>query len=1363
MPPEPGDDLVFINGIGWGRGATNNFPSNTVFGSITALKYNFHFFGEALYGNPILLNAGIATSRSVTNLLNCELGIGLNANQTFEANAALRFGGVLDLRGHTLTLAGPEEITMYGRIVGSGAIIKTGTNYVWAFGSNTYSGVTHIREGRYQVYHAGLGDILSGTMVDAGAELYVIAQNMREPLTLSGTLRGEIGNWSGPIELPAGSVGRISATTIAGTIWGAGGVLFERPIGVSSMEVRGENTYTGPTFVRGPVRIHGTQPFSSVVLGSGTLSGTGLVGSISSTGNLAKIVAPGPGARTLGTRGLALDGSITLAFDLDSAPTKAFDRLAVEGSVSLNDAKLAVNVLAAPEQPGMRYTIIENDASDAIAGTFTNLLEGMTFDATNGVRFRITYQGGDGNDVAVESVAIGQSRWDGGGADNLWSTAANWQDDVVPSPGDELYFPTGAAQRTNVNDLAAGTRFHSISIYHDYALGGAVVTLDAGLQTDPGSVTVVVEMPLRLNFPQWIRADSGRLQVLGAIDNGGNDLTLVGEGQVIEVFSEITGGGGVRLAHIDEESIRVLLAGANAYSGPTYVLEQSWLDISNGLALGSPVQGTFVEKYSGLGVHDGISVPEPLTLHGTLEALGPGGVNWDGPITVADAEILANGQGIRVNGVISGGGFTKRGPGTLTLTAENIYTGQTIVRAGTLVVNGNQPASTVVLSYEPGSTVTGTLGGVGRVGNIVGASPYPGRIAPGINGAGSLSAGNVALNGGTRLSIELFGTSAGSHDQLQVNGTVALGNADLSVSLGFTPAPGDAFVIVENDGNDPVGGRFLHYAEGSAFMAGATQLQITYNGGDGNDVELRVTSGLPVVRTWDGGGADNFWTTAANWVGDVAPAPGDAVAFPEAPRKTSVNDFPAYTRFARVSIGSGDYVLSGQGVTLGQGLAASFSNGMSRITFPIRLETNQTCQAANTFGLRIEGPIDTAGWIWSLDGDGSVWISGGVSGAGGLIKAGRGDVWLAGPNTYSGETEIVRGALWLSAPYALGSAAGATVVRPGATLAIDGGSNTFTEPLVLGGTLRLNQTVTGARWTGPIELTSGEAKLWLLGERFVIDGVISGGGGLWLDGGFLVLNGANTYTGRTTINGGRLRVHGYQPQSPILSKGGRLEGTGRVGQVTLEGYYSGNINAGGATNFSGHSYNGEPGVLSVGGLSVGDFGALVFDLNGALPGSGHDQIKCFGMVNLGGVRLDIGFGFTPALGQSLTLIDNDGTDPVAGTFAGLAEGSYWSSFLTPLLLQISYIGGDGNDVVVTRVSAPPSRLETIRTFPGGQRAVAGRGIAYVRYILEGATNLNPVIQWRSIATNMADSWGVYNLTDPTAINYPMRFYRVRSE
>ena len=38
------------------------------------------------------------------------------------------------------------------------------------------------------------------------------------------------------------------------------------------------------------------------------------------------------------------------------------------------------------------------------------------------------------------------------------------------------------------------------------------------------------------------------------------------------------------------------------------------------------------------------------------------------------------------------------------------------------------------------------------------------------------------------------------------------------------------------------------------------------------------------VKTWDGGGADANWQTAANWVGDIAPVAGDDLVFPAADR-----------------------------------------------------------------------------------------------------------------------------------------------------------------------------------------------------------------------------------------------------------------------------------------------------------------------------------------------------------------------------------------------------------------------------------------------------------------------------------------------
>jgi Uncharacterized protein conserved in bacteria len=62
---------------------------------------------------------------------------------------------------------------------------------------------------------------------------------------------------------------------------------------------------------------------------------------------------------------------------------------------------------------------------------------------------------------------------------------------------------------------------------------------------------------------------------------------------------------------------------------------------------------------------------------------------------------------------------------------------------------------------------------------------------------------------------------------------------------------------------------------------------------------------------------------------------------------------------------------------------------------------------------------------------------------------------------------------------------------------------------------------------------------------------------------------------------------------------------------------------------------------------------------------------------------------SPILGQTFTIIDNDGTDPVAGTFHGAPEGSILHS---NYLFKISYAGGDGNDVVLTTVGATATTL-----------------------------------------------------------------------
>jgi hypothetical protein len=62
-------------------------------------------------------------------------------------------------------------------------------------------------------------------------------------------------------------------------------------------------------------------------------------------------------------------------------------------------------------------------------------------------------------------------------------------------------------------------------------------------------------------------------------------------------------------------------------------------------------------------------------------------------------------------------------------------------------------------------------------------------------------------------------------------------------------------------------------------------------------------------------------------------------------------------------------------------------------------------------------------------------------------------------------------------------------------------------------------------------------------------------------------------------------------------------------------------------------------------------------------------------------------GFTPAQGQVFVIVNNDGPDPVNGTFNGLPQGANFN--LGPYPFEVSYIGKTGNDVTLTSLSGDP--------------------------------------------------------------------------
>ena len=100
-----------------------------------------------------------------------------------------------------------------------------------------------------------------------------------------------------------------------------------------------------------------------------------------------------------------------------------------------------------------------------------------------------------------------------------------------------------------------------------------------------------------------------------------------------------------------------------------------------------------------------------------------------------------------------------------------------------------------------------------------------------------------------------------------------------------------------------------------------------------------------------------------------------------------------------------------------------------------------------------------------------------------------------------------------------------------------------------------------------------------------------------------------------------------------------------------------------------------------GDLNLGPGSTFAVALNGLTPGTGYSQLTVSGTVTLGGATLSATALPMSAGNNPFMIIDNTGTSAVSGTFAGLPQGAELTISNEPY--QISYTGGDGNDVVLT--------------------------------------------------------------------------------
>ena len=105
-----------------------------------------------------------------------------------------------------------------------------------------------------------------------------------------------------------------------------------------------------------------------------------------------------------------------------------------------------------------------------------------------------------------------------------------------------------------------------------------------------------------------------------------------------------------------------------------------------------------------------------------------------------------------------------------------------------------------------------------------------------------LNSKSVSFTPASRFVVQLNGANPNTgYDQLDVQGNVNLAGCQLDVSLGFAGSVNSQFVIIKNDGGDSVIATFEGLPEGQFLHLNSTPFQISYHGGDGNDVVLTQT------------------------------------------------------------------------------------------------------------------------------------------------------------------------------------------------------------------------------------------------------------------------------------------------------------------------------------------------------------------------------------------------------------------------------------------------------------------------------------------------------------------------------------------
>jgi hypothetical protein len=722
---------------------------------------------------------------------------------------SITFGGHT-IRGNPMTLTNRSE-----------CITSSGTNVIAC--DLTFSGTpSNLTFGAYSIRGIGgtAGELtMSGNV--GGGSLYVI----NERLVITGQFTG------GSLRQDYGSV----------AFYG------DHPHAVSA-ELRGTSFST--------FRVQGSQPNLNIGMlwemesaSCPTLSGDGVVGDVTGCGYV--ILDSTLSVNSLGGRGASTYGWRVLNIHLNGTNVGEYGRLISSGEVTLSGGSISASPGFNP-QPGQVFTIVDKTSPGPITTVpgYSTVLFGPegTLITLNGVPLRLSYVGGDGNDVTLTANT---------------PPVVTWQ-----QPANNAAFPPGftlslRARATDSDGSVTNVDFFATPT------NGPTINVGQGTLASDGYY-----------IRGWTNPPPGQYQLHAeAVDNAGG-RGISDSVQIVVVDTSQPPTNAQTRTWTGAEPSGYWSAPAN-WSPAGVLVNGDALVFPGGLPPGDMVSTNDLTDrifrsitFSGASRHT--IRGHPITLTNRLDCIINSGTNviacdlaftgtpptpTFGAATIrsssfdsGDLTVIGNVEAsslfihlgfwrLVIMGQFTGGSLYVDWYTTVALYGDNPYAVSAEVSGSTLLVQGSQPNLNITMYWNMEAQTPAILSGDGLVGDVTALTSST-RITP----DSTLSV--KSISGPSTLFIHLNGTNVGEYGRLIASGNVSLSSARLLPSAGFSPQTGQIFTIVEKTSPGAVTGAFFGLPEGTFTNLNGMPFRISYVGGDGNDVTLTATlPRLDIART----------------------------------------------------------------------------------------------------------------------------------------------------------------------------------------------------------------------------------------------------------------------------------------------------------------------------------------------------------------------------------------------------------------------------------------------------------------------------------------------------------------------------------